>query len=87
MLVGVSVGCFNASQQSDGKLVITGNDKVGDVNYGTFVRLLLNGALDSTFGNGGFLDISNFDTPTRVAFTSSGNIVTGLRSRIRRMAC
>ncbi len=48
------------------------------MNYGTFVRLLLTGALDSGFGNGGVLDISNFGTPTRVAFTSTGNIVTGL---------
>ena len=78
VLVPMSVGCFNVSQQSDGKLVIVGNDKVGDVTYGTFARLLLTGALDTGFGNGGLLKISNFDTPTRVAFTSGGNIVTGL---------
>ena len=78
VLVPVSVGCFNANQQPDGKLVIGANDKVGDVQYGTLIRLLLNGALDPTFGNGGLQDISNFDTPGRVAFTSSGNIVTGL---------
>jgi uncharacterized delta-60 repeat protein len=78
VLVPMSLGCFNANQQTDGKLVITGNDQVGDVTYGTFVRLLLSGALDTAFGNAGRLQISNFDTPTRVAFTSSGNIVTGL---------
>ena len=78
VLVPVSVGCFNVSQQTDGKLVIVGNDKVGDVNYGTFIRLLRTGALDAGFGNGGLLDISSFGTPTRVAFTSGGNLVTGL---------
>ena len=74
----ISGGCFNVSQQADGKLVIVGNDRVGDVFYGTFARLLLTGAPDTTFGTGGLLDISNFDTPTRVAFTSSGQLVTGL---------
>ena len=77
VLVPMSVGCFSVSQQPDGKLVVVGNDKVGDVNYGTFARLLLTGALDTGFGNGGLLKISNFDTPTRVAFLS-GNSVTGL---------
>ena len=28
----MSAGCFNVSQQSDGKLVIVGNDQVGDVS-------------------------------------------------------
>ena len=74
----VSVGCFTVNQQSDGKLVIVAQDALGDLNFGTFIRLLQNGAPDPSFGNGGVQDITNFGTPSRVAFTSSGTIVTGL---------
>lgn len=48
------------------------------MTYGTLIRLLRNGALDTSFGNNGYQDISNFETPGRVAFTSTGNIVTSL---------
>jgi hypothetical protein len=33
-------GCFALTQQADGKLMIVGDDQVGDVFYGTFARLL-----------------------------------------------
>lgn len=72
-------GCFAVTQQPDGKLVMVGNESLGDVNYATFARLLLTGALDTGFGDGGLLYISNFGSPTRVAAASaSGNLVTGL---------
>ena len=81
-------GCFNVNQQSDGKLVIVGNDQVGDVIYGTFVRLLLNGALDPTFGTGGLLRHQQFRHADarciHVQRTISSRV---LRSRIRRTAC
>jgi uncharacterized delta-60 repeat protein len=74
----VTVGCFDVSLQTDGKLVIVANDQLGAVFYGTFLRLLPTGAPDGGFGSDGFLDISNYATPGRVAFTSNGNLVTGL---------
>ena len=73
----VTGGCFDVSRQTDGKLVIVANDHDGDVQYGTFLRLLPTGAPDAGFGNGGLLDISGFGTPARVAFTAGGNLVTG----------
>ena len=41
------------------------------------LRLLPTGAPDPGFGTDGAIDISGFGTPARVAFTSSGNLVTG----------
>jgi hypothetical protein len=54
------------------------------VQYGTFLRLDSTGAPDAAFGTGGTVDISNFVTPARVAFTASGNLVTSLVIQDRR---
>ncbi len=87
VLVGLSGGCFTVNQQSDGKLVVVGNDHVGDVSYGD-VRCACcrQGRWIPASAPAACSHISSFGTPTRVAVTSSGNIVTGLRSRIRRTA-
>jgi uncharacterized delta-60 repeat protein len=74
----VGIGCFDVSEQADGKLVLVANDQVADVSYGTILRLLPTGAADPGFGTGGFQDISSFDGPGRVAFTAGGNLVTSL---------
>ena len=71
-------GCFDVSLQTDGKPVIVANDQEGDIFFGTILRELATGAPDEGFGNSGFLDISSFGGPGRVAFTSSGNLVTSL---------
>jgi hypothetical protein len=76
-LVDMNSACFTITQQADGKFVITGNDQVGDVQYASFARLLLNGTPDSSFGTNGILRISSFSSPTRVLPLSSGAIATG----------
>ena len=78
VLEAVTLGCFDVSLRTDGKLVIVASDQVAGVTYGTILRLLPAGAPDGAFGNGGFLDISSFGTPGRAAFTSGGNLVTSL---------
>ena len=78
VLLPVSVGCFVVSQQSDGKIVIAGNNQVGGVSYGTLIRVLSSGALDSGFGANGYQDISSYGTPGRVAIAPTGNLVTSL---------
>ena len=71
-------GCSDVARQPDGKLVITAQERIEDVYYATFLRLLPTGALDSSFGTDGALDISSYDKPTRVTVESSGNLLTGL---------
>jgi uncharacterized delta-60 repeat protein len=71
-------GCFNVTLQPDGKTVIVGRATDAAVNIGGFLRLLLSGAPDPTFGNNGGVGISNYDTPAPVAVTSSGNLLTML---------
>jgi uncharacterized delta-60 repeat protein len=78
LLLPVSVGCFDLTQQSDGKIVIIGSNRVGGVTYGTLIRLLPSGALDAAFGAEGYQNISSYGTPGRIAVTSTGNLVTSL---------
>ena len=70
LLVPLSVGCFNVTLQSDGKVVVTGGDVTGDVLFATFVTILSTGQLDANFGTAGILDISSADGPTRVAVSA-----------------
>jgi uncharacterized delta-60 repeat protein len=78
MVVSPPNGCFNVSLQTDGKAIVVANNRVGDVNYASYLRLLRTGTPDPAFGTAGVMDISAFDSPGRVAFTADGKIVTGL---------
>jgi uncharacterized delta-60 repeat protein len=78
-----------AALQSDGKLVILGQttgDAGGSFNINDFVvmRVLPTGALDTSFGNGGYRQIDfgssqtvsdQHDTPTSIAIGPNGQIV------------
>ena len=79
ILEPVTLGCSDVTSQPDGKLAITANDQVADVEYGVVFRLVPTGAPDTNFGSTlGRLDISNRAVPSRIAVTSAGNLLTGL---------
>jgi hypothetical protein len=72
---------------ADGKVVIVGTDQVGDVSYGTFVRLLLSGASIPGSATPAGLQISNFDVPTARRVYVQRQSRHGLTIRILRTAC
>ena len=74
----LSPSCFYIGLQPDGKLIATAQGFNADLSYAAFMRLNSNGTLDSRFGTGGVVQITDYATPTRVAVTASGNILTGL---------
>ncbi len=70
------------AQQADGKLVTAGFNRVaGTTNYEIEVaRYTTSGALDASFGSGGFVEISVHgvdDEATSIAIQSNGSIVVG----------
>ncbi|HTP45431.1 MAG TPA: choice-of-anchor Q domain-containing protein [Casimicrobiaceae bacterium] len=71
-------GCLGVSLQPDGKTVIVGDASDADVSIAGFVRLLLDGSPDPTFGNNGGVGISSYGSPAPVAVTASGNLLTTL---------
>ncbi|HEX7273417.1 MAG TPA: choice-of-anchor Q domain-containing protein [Casimicrobiaceae bacterium] len=71
-------GCFGVSLQPDGKTVIVGDASNADVSIAGFLRLLLDGSPDPTFGNNGGVGISSYGVPAPVAVTPSGDLLTTL---------
>jgi uncharacterized delta-60 repeat protein len=71
---------MDVAQQSDGKLVLTGQRLVSGFSEYCVIRLNEDGSFDSSFGNGGVSNIDlgyGYDIPTHVEVRVNGSILVG----------
>lgn len=72
-------GCNDIALQEDGKIIAVGYDYVEFDNSFALARFTSEGALDSTFGNGGFVRtpiLTNFNELNAVTINSNEKIIT-----------
>jgi uncharacterized delta-60 repeat protein len=71
------------SVQEDNKIILAGEEFGGSQNYFGIGRFLPNGAVDSTFGSGGFVttDVGNFCTANAIVIQPDGKILAAGSAR------